>query len=62
VRVNSTAAFATGHFCWRIVEVPVVKWSAGATVATALEELSVHVGFCAREEFPTAACQKSPLK
>ena len=37
-------AFAPGHLGWRIVEIRAVKWSAAATVATALEKLSVHVG------------------
>jgi hypothetical protein len=43
VRSNATSAFAPGHFGWRIVEICIVKWSAAATVATALEKLSVHV-------------------
>jgi hypothetical protein len=43
VRANPTAAFAPGDFGWRIVEICVVKWRAVATVATALEKLTVHV-------------------
>jgi hypothetical protein len=43
VRANPTAAFAPGHFGWRIVEIRVVKWNVAATVATALEKLSVRV-------------------
>jgi hypothetical protein len=44
VRANPTAAFTAGKFGWRLVEIRVVKWSAIASVATALEKLSVHVG------------------
>jgi hypothetical protein len=43
VRANPTAAFAPRNFGWRLVEIRVVKWSAAACVAAALEKLSMHV-------------------
>jgi len=43
VRTNQTAAFTAGNFGWRFVDVRVVKWRAAASVAAALEKLSVHV-------------------
>jgi hypothetical protein len=43
VRANPAAAFASGNLGWRLVEIRVVKGSAAASVATALEKFSVHV-------------------
>jgi hypothetical protein len=43
VRTNPTAAFTSGNFDWRLTEIRVVKGRAAASVATALEKLSVHV-------------------
>jgi hypothetical protein len=43
VGANPTAASASGDFGGRIVEIRVVKWRVAASVATALEKLSVHV-------------------
>jgi hypothetical protein len=48
VRANLTAAFAPGNLGWRLVETRVVKRRAAASVATALEKLSVHVGDISR--------------
>jgi hypothetical protein len=43
VRANSTAAFTPGSLGWRFVEIYVVKRRAAASLAAALEKLSVHV-------------------
>jgi hypothetical protein len=43
VRANLAAAFTPGDFGWRLVEIRVVKRRAAASVAAALEKLSVHV-------------------
>ena len=43
MRANLAAAFTPGDFGWRLVEIRVVKRRAAASVAAALEKLSVHV-------------------
>jgi hypothetical protein len=43
VRANLTAALASRNLGWRLVEIRVGKRSTAASVATALEKLSVHM-------------------
>jgi hypothetical protein len=43
MRTNPTAAFAPRDLGWRFVKTRIFKWSTAASVAAALEKLSVHV-------------------